>query len=439
MDSTTQRRARHSPSFARVHRLVVVSSPDAAAVGRVLEAARGPLVVGREAEGLGRIADPSLSRRHLRIMPVGAGEWVVEDLDTANGTYAHGVRVRGASSVAPHTVLRVGDTLLVHDVAPPPSGLPSSAGASGEAVSEVVGTSLASAALRRSIATVAATDGAVLLLGPTGSGKEVAARAIHRLSGRAGPWVAVNCAALPAELADAELFGARRGAYTGATEDRAGLFVQASGGSLFLDELGDLPPPVQAKLLRVLEDGRVQPLGGGAPTQVDVRVMGATSQDLETRGFRQDLVARLGDWTLHVPPLAERRPDVLALWSHFAPPGLRLPADVAELLAIHDWPMNVRELAKLVRRLATLAGPHGEVEVEMLPEAMVERLVEEDGEHAGAPETKPGTPPPDRAALARALEEVGGNLQRLSVERGWHRTQIYRWARRHGLDLAQYR
>lgn len=236
-----------------------------------------------------------------------------------------------------------------------------------EIVDSIVG---AEAGMRRVIGAVrkvAATDAPVLLLGETGSGKEVVARAIHAQSARhSGPMVRVNCGAIPADLVDSELFGHERGSFTGAVESRKGWFERADGGTLFLDELGELPVAAQVRLLRVLQDGSLERVGGHQSLHVDVRVVAATNADLESLvaagRFREDLWYRVSVFPIRIPPLRERREDIPALAAHFASrAGRRLagmplvpdPGDIALLLA-YSWPGNVRELASVIERAAIL-------------------------------------------------------------------------------------
>jgi two-component system response regulator AtoC len=208
----------------------------------------------------------------------------------------------------------------------------------------------------------------VLITGESGTGKEVLARAIHRMSPRSEKsFTAINCAAIPAQLLESELFGHMRGAFTGATADRAGLFELAHEGTLLLDEIGDLPLDLQAKLLRVLEEGEIRRVGGREPKRVDVRVLAATAKPLEQaaeRGeFRSDLFYRLNVVQLHLPPLRERPEDVPALLTHFARQAAQrlghpvsvTPAALAAL-ASYNWPGNVRELRNAVERAAVLGG-----------------------------------------------------------------------------------
>ena len=247
---------------------------------------------------------------------------------------------------------------------------------------EIVGGSYAIKALTDRIEKVAGTPARVLITGENGTGKELVARAIHTQSPRAKkPLVEVNCAAIPSELIESELFGHMKGSFTGAVTDRAGKFEQADGGTLFLDEIGDMSPSAQAKVLRVLQDGVVTRIGGSKPVSVDVRVLAATNKKLEDEiaagRFREDLYYRLNVVPLHVPPLRERREDIPSLIAHFvsqlseregvAPRSFE-PAAI-EALAMMEWPGNVRELRNTVERLLILAsGPRVAV-------ADVERLV----------------------------------------------------------------
>nr|MDQ3389560.1 sigma-54 dependent transcriptional regulator [Gemmatimonadota bacterium] len=232
---------------------------------------------------------------------------------------------------------------------------------------EMVGASRPMAEVRALIARVAATGARVLITGESGTGKELAAGDIHRLSNRAsGPFIRVNCAAIPRDLVESELFGHERGAFTGATDRRRGRFELASGGTLFLDEIGDLSLEAQAKLLRALEAGEIERVGGTETIAVDVRVIAATNKDLRaqiTAGrFREDLFFRLHVIPLHLPPLRDRREDIPPLVEHFlarqrARTGLfppRLTEGAMEALARHPWPGNVRELANIVERLVIL-------------------------------------------------------------------------------------
>jgi two-component system NtrC family response regulator len=248
-----------------------------------------------------------------------------------------------------------------------------------ERFGDLIGRAPTMQALYRTLDKVAATDATVLVTGESGTGKEVVARTLHRISRRAGgPFVALNCAAIPESLIESELFGHERGAFTGAHRRREGRFEEADGGTLFLDEIASMPLPLQASLLRVLQERRITRLGGTGEVPVDVRVVAASNQQLvalvRESAFREDLYYRLNVVPVELPPLRERREDIPLLASHFLRlaqdrHGLEidpLPAAVLRCLMEHGWPGNVRELANVVERLALLAED-GQVRVEDLP------------------------------------------------------------------------
>ncbi|GIW86876.1 MAG: acetoacetate metabolism regulatory protein AtoC [Isosphaeraceae bacterium] len=246
-----------------------------------------------------------------------------------------------------------------------------------EGTPTLVGSGEAMAAIRSLIDTVAPTDATVMILGETGTGKELIARNLHDRSLRAsGPFIPVNCGALPENLVESELFGHRKGAFTGAETNRKGLFEVANGGTLFLDEVGELDKSIQVKLLRFLESGEIRRVGENEPFRVDVRVLCATHRDLREMiaadQFREDLFFRLNTFEIHLPPLRERKEDIAALAAHllkrFAPrkgPDA-LTDEFLRALQAHDWPGNVRELANAIERAAILAGP-GPLRPEHLP------------------------------------------------------------------------
>jgi sigma-54 specific flagellar transcriptional regulator A len=228
----------------------------------------------------------------------------------------------------------------------------------------IVGRTPAIAALRRLVRQVAPSDASVLLVGPSGSGKEVVARAVHAASRRAGkPFVAINCGAIPRDLLESELFGHEKGSFTGAFAQHKGRFEEAHGGTLFLDEIGDMPADMQVKLLRVLEERVVQRIGGKGQIAVDVRILAATHRDIDAAidsgSFREDLFYRLAVFPIDVPSLAERAEDVPLLVEHFlaqAKSGkpVRFSAAAFERMAEHGWPGNVRELRNFVERASIL-------------------------------------------------------------------------------------
>lgn len=230
---------------------------------------------------------------------------------------------------------------------------------------DLIGSAAATKKLRRLIAQVAPAEATVLIRGESGAGKEVAARAVHEASSRAaGPFIAVNCAAISETLLESELFGYRKGAFTGADSDREGMFEAACGGSLFLDEIGEAGQAVQAKLLRVLEEKKINRVGDPRERAVDVRILAATNRPLEdairTGGFREDLYYRLLVFPLDVPPLRERTSDIPLLASHFLSvlgrPAESLGPGILDRMKGHRWPGNVRELRNLLERAHILAG-----------------------------------------------------------------------------------
>ncbi len=236
---------------------------------------------------------------------------------------------------------------------------------------QIVGHSFAVRSLLEQIERVGPTQARVLITGENGTGKELVAQALHKRSARAAaPFVEVNCAAIPSELIESELFGHMKGSFTGATQDRAGKFEQADGGTIFLDEIGDMAPAAQAKVLRVLEDGEVTRIAGPKSRKIDVRVLAATNKELGAEiaagRFREDLFYRLNVVPLHLPPLRERREDIPLLVQHFVEvlaerervPPRQITGDAIDALAHLDWPGNVRELRNTVERLLILAaGP----------------------------------------------------------------------------------
>ena len=275
---------------------------------------------------------------------------------------------------------------------------------------------------------VARSDLPVLVTGPNGSGKEKIAEIIQANSiHRDGPFVAVNCGALPAELIEAELFGAEAGAYTGANKAREGKFEAADGGTLFLDEIGNLPPAGQMKLLRVLETGRFARLGSNRERQVKVRVVSATNAELPAMirdgSFREDLYYRLNTIELAMPPLAERPGDILPLAEHFGQEGKRLSAAAASALQRHPWPGNVRELRNVIQRAQLLAtGPRIEVADLGLPRAPAVR---------SGPVREP-----ERGQIEAALQRAGGVIAQAAADLGMSRQALYRRMERHGLKGA---
>jgi DNA-binding NtrC family response regulator len=297
------------------------------------------------------------------------------------------------------------------------------------------------------IARVAHAPFPVLLTGETGSGKEVTARAIHAGSARRGPFVALNCATLSRDLAAAELFGHVSGAFSGAGAPRPGLFRAAEGGTLFLDEIGDLPLDIQASLLRAIEERRVRPVGSDKEIPIDVRLLSATHVDLEraveARAFRADLFSRLAHLVIQVPPLRERRAEILELASKFAP-EVTISANAAEALLLWSWPRNVRELRAVVEVSQLLSRGRSTLRLSDLKDRLPQTLSlirSRKSEPPGAGEGEPDRHPlaDRREQLTLLLETHSGNIKKIADELGKPRAQVYRWVKSLGLDLDRFR
>jgi DNA-binding NtrC family response regulator len=406
-----------------------------------------PLEVGRRSAGpvagAGlHVPDERVSRQHARLYRH-RSDLVVEDLHSRNGSAVNGTRLSPGvpQPLRDGDVLRVGDSFVVLRYEPEVMA--------DSPVSTYVGGSRAAGQVRSAIARCALHRRAVLILGETGTGKEVTAQALHQLSRRPGRLVAVNCAAIPGTLAEAQLFGVARGAFTGALE-RLGAFGEADGGTLFLDELGELPVEVQPKLLRTLETGEVLPVGGRHPIARDVRIVAATNRDLgeALRGktFRDDLYARLTAEVLRLPPLRERREDILVLAQRFAGPGFHpTPRLVAALLA-HRWPLNARQVGHVIARLqdrsedevlAALAAETAESGA--APDTVAGARGAAAAEPGSAPRWQSGDPVPARAQVVALLAQHRGNLSHIEAHSGYSRRQFRRWVQGYGLELAAFR
>ena len=406
-----------------------------------------------------RTPDARMSSSHARLVR-DLGRWVVEDAGSKNGVMVDGVFQKRAllSADEPH-LIELGHTFFVFTTRPSSGPLPLQLAADVRPLPEASGLCTFVPQLADELAAlreVARSTVPVLLTGETGSGKDVAARAVHSCSGRMGPFVPVNCGALAATLVESELFGHRRGAFTGAVEERPGLVRAASGGTLFLDEVGDLPLQLQAALLRVLQDGEVLPIGAEKPIKVDVRAVAATNRELsdqvERGQFRRDLYARLAGLQVRLPPLRDRMEDLGILIAALVPKvaaadprKVTFSPDAARALLQHRWPMNVRELEKALE-VACVLSADGRVERALLPPAV------RGDAPAGQPQPVLGTvertprprplTPDDmarREELLHLLRGHQGNISAVARAMGVARMQIHRYLRRYQIDLAQYR
>ncbi len=310
-------------------------------------------------------------------------------------------------------------------------------------VPRIIGESVPMKALRQQLALTAATNGRVLIYGESGTGKELVAHALHAMSRRAAePFVAVNCAAIPEELIESELFGHRKGSFTGASEDKIGKFERADGGTLFLDEVGDMSLRTQAKVLRVLDLQCFEPVGASETVRVDVRVVAATNKQLdreiEKGNFREDLYYRLNVIPFYVPPLRERIEDVPLLADYFLKEFTtaygRKPKeftrDAYDLLTSYHWPGNVRELRNLIERIVIM-NPQTRIEARHIPLAPGRRTAEWRLERfASLQEVREAA---EREYILKKLEETGGNITRTAELLGLERSNLYRKMRALGI------
>jgi len=314
---------------------------------------------------------------------------------------------------------------------------------------QIIGTSAALEAVLAHVERVAPTDATVLVQGETGTGKELIARAIHHLSARCGrPFVKLNCAAIPLDLLESELFGHEKGAFTGAIAQKVGRFELADRGTLFLDEVGDIPPALQPKLLRVLQEQEFERLGSTHTHHVDVRLVAATNRDLPTMvkdgEFRIDLFYRLNVFPIMVPPLRERREDIPALVTHAVEKFSRrmgrrihvIPHDTLSALISYDWPGNIRELQNLIERAVILASDG--VLPNPLPASGPQVVYAPPSASASATTLKDS----ERALILNTLEAVGwkiGGSNGAAARLGLHRTTLINKMKRLGISRAERR
>jgi two-component system response regulator FlrC len=427
-------------------------------VGRMVPFVAPRVIFGRDGVGPTRLDGTEISRQHAEMYRQGLLS-LLRDLGSTNGTYLNGQRVEEAP-VLPGDVVRVGEWIgiVMNDVAGPLAA----AGAdslfrtlapglyAGPTLAKVLAPLRESATANRRLP--------VVLEGDTGTGKECVSRAIHAWTGRRGPFAAINCAALPEAMAEAELFGHRAGAVPGSATAGIGHLRAADGGTLLLDEVVELPLAVQAKLLRALEQGEVTPLGETRPVAFDVQIVAASQvplrQAVAGQRFRADLLARLDGMTVRLPPLRERIEEVPNLFARLL--GAHLPdartavtPQLMEQLCLYEWPANVRELDLLVRRLSTLP----DAERPLRPSSLPERIQAARRGPADAGEADRSTAPASAASevdapgtrdealsLAVALKRSGGNVAKAAALLGISRQRAYRLIETsRDLDLASLR
>ncbi len=408
--------------------------------GLTLKVTEAPLVIGASSGSGLALTDAKVSRQHCEVRLAHAA-FAVKDLNSRNGTWFEGSKLHDA--VVPRgAMLRLGDTTLVLRASDP--SVPT-LGPVRESLGGLVGKSPAMQRLYTELEVAAKSDAAVLLLGETGTGKGVAAAELHRLSGRPGRFEAFDCASVVPSLASAELFGVVKGAFTDAHANRSGAFERAHRGTLFLDELGELPLEAQAKLLRACESKTVTPVGGEAPVACDARLVAATCRDLAhavvAGAFRQDLFYRLEVFHLVVPPLRSRLGDLPLLVEHLMRQlGCTAIGEVTgpnlAVLEHAAWPGNVRELRNVIERAVARGGkstPFTKLSVELSAQPTLSATETASGP-AGFSELKRDLVERfERSYFERLLEQTQGNVRLAAREAGLERTQLKRLLRKHGL------
>jgi DNA-binding NtrC family response regulator len=415
-------------------------------IGRANE--RGAGESGDEPGAL-RIGVPgrSMSATHARIVKKGDA-FVLEDRGSKNGSFVNGTRV-SERLLADGDVIELGHTLFMLRTALATPAYESRIHDSVERAAPHAAFATLLPPLADELTTlrrVSKSDLTVLVIGDTGTGKELTARGIHELSGRSGPFVAVNCGALPASLVESSLFGHVKGAFSGAHRDELGLVRSAHEGTLLLDEIGDLPLVAQASLLRVLEEREVAPVGSARPVPVDARIVAATHRNLDAlvakEEFRGDLLARLGGYVCRLPPLAERREDLgllvrEVLTSLPEAANTKLAPDAGLALIRHDYPFNVRELVHEIERAVVISDGDVIQKAHLFPHTDASASAPVD-----APANVANLSAEDaalRSELVGLLTEHGGNVADVARAMSKARMQIHRWLKRFDIDPGVYR
>jgi transcriptional regulator with PAS, ATPase and Fis domain len=439
-DGTNEDATTRAASLADLHRIrrrgVLIEVRDGADAGAKVALSPGGVVVGSGQSADLRLSDDLVSRRHLELNAEAAGVRA-RDLGSLNGTWLGPHRLDSMLITSDATV-RVGQTTLELRFEGAPIDVPIS---QRRSFGRAVGTSPAIRHVFALLEQAARSRATVLLEGDSGTGKDVLAHALHEESDRRdGPFVVIDCGAIPLTLIESELFGHERGAFTGAQNSRAGAFEQAHGGTIFLDEIGEMPIEMQPKLLRVLESREVRRVGGGKPTAIDVRVVAATNRKLREavrkREFREDLFYRLAVVHVRIPPLADRPEDVPALATSFfrktiGDESAELPDDVMRLLTGYNWPGNARELRNVMDRFSTFGRADrallfGEEAAAASPTGGFQLALSslDDVPYHDAKERV--IEAFHREILKRALERSGGSVTRAAEKLGMPKTSVYR-------------
>jgi two-component system, NtrC family, response regulator GlrR len=399
----------------------------------------GTLLVGKHPENDVVIEAPGVSRYHLELRAE-PDRVLVRDVGSKNGTYFDGARITEVR-VGAGAVIRIGGPgglELRIELAEQPAIAPSAHDHFGP----LIGASSAMRSVFTVLERTAATTATILIIGETGTGKELVAQAVHGASPRAaGPFIVVDCGAIPHNLVESELFGHKRGAFTDAHADRSGAFEAAHGGTLFLDEIGELPVELQPKLLRVVESKSIQRIGETNRREVDVRLIAATNRDLAHEvgagRFRQDLFFRLAVVSVHLPPLRERGDDVLALARHIlrhlgGENAFDLSPQVEQALLAYSWPGNVRELRNAIERAIHLGAEHA------IPMVAGQRCAAEPAEDAPDLPFKEAKEQIvsafERAYLERLMSRHANNISAAARDAGIDRNYLYRLLKKHDLE-----
>jgi transcriptional regulator with PAS, ATPase and Fis domain len=457
MDPDSNDDRQDHPDLSTISLAMPSMSPDGAALSVLSGSAKGRVVrlpgkldatitLGKAPGNDLVIDDPTVSRRHLSIRRTEAGLELC-DLDSTNGVFIGTTRIRTAL-IEPGTMLRAGDVELLVGVELENTVIPPSA---EEKFGIAVGVSLEMRRIFGVLERIAPTTASVLLMGETGTGKDALARSIHLKSKRAdGPFEVVDCGAVTSTLIESELFGHERGAFTGAVAARAGAFERAAGGTIFLDEIGELALDLQPKLLRVLEAREFRRVGGAKMLAADVRIVAATTRDLRREiargGFREDLYFRLAVVPIHVPPLRVRLDDLPRLAQRLltaTPSELRITPEIVAALRAYDWPGNVRELRNVIERAAHFSEASGSPNLQLAdfpPRAAPVNEGDELGrvtfeEDATYRETRTSFEAAfERRYVRWLLDKHGGNISAAARAARMDRNHLTDLARRHGLD-----
>jgi DNA-binding NtrC family response regulator len=407
----------------------------------------GTLVVGRRESSQTAprpaslvLLDKMVSGQHLAISPApDEGTFDITDLSSTNGTIVDGEAIDSTTRLRDGAIIFVGSHVLVFRVATA-AQLAAIQEEMAQPLGPVPTVNPSFAVLCKRLRRLAEAGQEFLLTGETGAGKEIYANAIHRVSGRKGPFVAVNCAALPRELVESELFGYARGAHSQAAMAKPGIIEQAEGGTLFLDEVGEMAPELQTKLLRFTQDRMLSPIGGVRARHIDTHIIAATSRttaptESGSGGLRADLAARLGAEAIRIPPLRERIEDLGALSSYMMQNADK-PFEVSafQSMCLYGWPGNVRELNKAILSAEALSRGAERIGFDHLPAAIaaVPRL-------RSSPGRRKYRKPPSAEELEALMKRFQGNMMRVARELDRKPALVYRWARRFGLPVAEFR